>query len=143
MAGGEVEMTADMAVLLVVWMGTGFGAGTRSFCSSSDPGLEFPINVPLFHSTGEGMGSPKAGQKAGQSGWYPNASRSSGGSDDVLRKIFHSGALNPFQCDGMLGVVPLRYTDAVSRNSRTMGLISSGRVSGAICPPSAMKRNDQ
>src|SRR3989442_11420046 len=41
MAGEEVEMTADRAVLLVVWMGLCFGAGTRSFCSSSDPGLAF------------------------------------------------------------------------------------------------------
>jgi hypothetical protein len=71
MAGEEVEMTADAVLtadmdVLLVTSGTCFGAGTQS-CALSDRGFELPIDMPLFHSTGDGKGSRKAGQKAGQS----------------------------------------------------------------------------
>ena len=87
-------MTADMAVLLVTWMGTCFGAGTRSCCSSSDPGLELPIDMPLFHSTGEGgpakrdkkyftpgrgHGVPQSGTKSGTKLLESNASEATEG----------------------------------------------------------------
>ncbi len=63
------------------------GVATRSYCASPDPGRVLPIDMPLFHPKGEGTGSPKAGQKAGQ-----NRERSC-----RLKRIEYKGGSNGVQ----------------------------------------------